>query len=307
MFWTGDPSYPYLIVEMGSYVLAYFVFRHAWRETPAFLMIVLAAIVFGYIAEYLAVTTVKPPYPHPYHYNYFIIKLPGPIPFEICLGWGLIFYSVMLTAKRSNIPWQVQPIFSGLLATGIDFVLDPIAVYLNFWTWNMPVQWFGIPWGNYTGWFVVVVAFSFMHILGYRWFPPCRPPTSKKGIARDFLVAFIAIIPSFIAYYCIMLAYEKIVSVVPEELMVAIIFGFSGLLVLSYVLRFKRDNPMDWAVLALPLYLYGCSSLLLFFFKIYEKYQDLVIIVPAFFFLGMLWFLMPSMDKLFSPGKKQGI
>lgn len=299
MFGFGPVSWPYLIIEGGEYILTALVLRHAWRKAPYLFMIVLSAILFGFLVEYLAVTNAE----HPYHYNYFIIKLPGPIPLEICLGWGIIFYSVMLTAEWVGLPWRIRPIFCGLLAVGIDFALDPIMVAMNFWTWALPPQWFGIPWGNFTGWFVVVITFTFMHILGYRWFPP-----GSKGLIGDFLVAFIAIIPSFCVYLGTMLVYEGIVNSgkIPEELLVAIIFGSSSLLVLSYFSKFKRNNPVDWMALAVPLYLYACSIIPLFLLRIYEKYQELVVVVPALSLLGIIWFITPYAYTLFPQPDRNG-
>ncbi len=293
-----DPiSMPFLIIEGGSYILAAIVLLHSWREAPYLFMIVLSAMLFGFIVEYLAVTNET----HPYQYNYFIVKLPGPIPLGICLGWGVIFYSVMLTAEKLGLPWAVRPVFSGLLAIGIDFVLDPIAVALNFWTWFLPKHWFGIPWGNYTGWFIVIVCFAFFHVLGFRRFPP-----GKKGITGDFLVAFLAIIPSFLTYLGIMLVYEKIVKSgwIPEELLVFIIFVSSALLVLKYIFQYQRDNQVNWVVLAIPIYMYACSIVPLFLFNIYEKYQALVIVIPAFTMLGLIWFFMPYMNRLFPTSKE---
>lgn len=44
---------------------------------------------------------------------------------------------------------------SGLAFTAWDFFLDPQMVHWGFWVWQEPGGYFGIPWLNYLGWFIV--------------------------------------------------------------------------------------------------------------------------------------------------------
>ncbi|MCU7953486.1 MAG: hypothetical protein KZQ64_08875 [gamma proteobacterium symbiont of Bathyaustriella thionipta] len=58
-----------------------------------------------------------------------------------------------------------------------------------------------IPWGNYVGWIVIVASLSIFLQLAYRKYPP------GKKIGRDLLVAFGAIIPSFISVFTLLTGY----------------------------------------------------------------------------------------------------
>lgn len=290
-------SLPFLFIETGNFILSAFCFRHAWRQGRYPLFIMASAMVYGFLLEYSAVTSV----PQQYHYNYFIFQLPGPVPLGVVLGWGVIFYAVTQTAMWLAPPWALRPVICGFLAVSIDFIMDPLAVALNFWTWTESHygQWFGIPWDNYVGWFVVISSLSLMQVLGFRWFPP-----GEKGLFRDFLVAFLAIVPAFFADKVIMNAYERLVKfnpeVLPEALIVALFFGFFTLLTIPFIPKLKRDRSPDSVVLAVPLYTYAWILVSFFAIALYKKFPELVIVIPVFVLLGVLGFCWPYFNKILS-------
>ncbi|MBI3814952.1 MAG: carotenoid biosynthesis protein [Nitrospinae bacterium] len=288
---SSFPSWSFVFTELCSYTLAFFCLRHAWRRERYMLLIMLSAIAYAFLLEYLAVTHNPPAY----RYNQFVIKLPGPVPLGICLSWGTIFYSVIHIGKLLSIPLYLRPLLSALLATGIDFVLDPIAVALGFWTWEIPVQWFGIPWSNYAGWFIVIMSFSYTHLKGYQRFPP-----NCKGFWGDFLVAFLAIIPSFFFYLIAMQSYLWLAGSqwIPEELLVVVIFGVALILLFRYLPQFRRNHSIDGVILAVPLTLYTWSVVELFISGFYAKYPVLVIVLPSLALLGIIGFTWPYLDKL---------
>lgn len=47
-----------------------------------------------------------------------------------------------------------------------DLALDPVAVSLGLWTWDRPGAYFGVPPGNFAGWWVVSF---FIFGAGYGW------------------------------------------------------------------------------------------------------------------------------------------
>jgi hypothetical protein len=49
-----------------------------------------------------------------------------------------------------------------LAFTAWDLFLDPQMVAWNFWHWEIPGQYFGIPWSNYLGWVLVSALLSFI-------------------------------------------------------------------------------------------------------------------------------------------------
>ncbi len=87
------------------------------------------------------------------------------VPWLIGLNWFVIVYcsgsfllqSIELMKSKLNIRWTgatsttVVVLGGAAMATFFDFILEPVAVKLNFWTWNNG----DIPLFNYLCWFVV--------------------------------------------------------------------------------------------------------------------------------------------------------
>jgi hypothetical protein len=95
----------------------------------------------------------------------------------------------MMTSSRLDMPWTVRPLLDGLLVLTYDWILDPVAARLGFWTWSTRGSWFGIPLDNYFGWFMVVVAFSFV----LRWLQR-RWPLNARGAAWDTMVLVLTVL-----------------------------------------------------------------------------------------------------------------
>lgn len=51
-------------------------------------------------------------------------------------------------------------VFSGLALTAWDLFLDPQMVAWDFWQWENPSGYFGIPYENYLGWFIVAATIT---------------------------------------------------------------------------------------------------------------------------------------------------
>lgn len=301
-----SPSLPYLFFALGIYILTIFCLVHAWRQGCQgrwLFWVILAASFYGYIAEYMSVTSKE----HPYWYGEFIVKLPGPVPLAVFLGWGIIIYASILTSHWLGFPRLLQPFLCGFLAVSVDYVMDPVAVYLGFWTWNpymwdLETQWFGIPWSNFVGWFVVVVTFSLTHRVCHRWVPP-----GERGFWGDFLVAFLAIIPSFLIFMGFMLLYTWVVelNLISEELLFFIFFGLCFIPVFLYIPQFKRDHKIDYVIFAVPVFFYSLCLILYFATGFHSKEHEFIIVLPALALLSFIAFLWPYLDTLAPTSTKE--
>ena len=96
-------------------------------------------------------------------YSYNTQLCPGPlvgnVPILIALSWtGLIYmslnYSFIIIGINFNDLITLENIlFTSLLITILDLVLDPIAVDEGRWKWQSPGKYYGIPIKNFFGWF----------------------------------------------------------------------------------------------------------------------------------------------------------
>lgn len=73
------------------------------------------------------------------------------VPPLIGANWLLLVYCVGSSFCRTNQPIYIKVIYGALSLTMLDFLIEPVAVQLNMWTWKTeqpPVQ-------NFIAWFLV--------------------------------------------------------------------------------------------------------------------------------------------------------
>ncbi len=92
----------------------------------------------------------------PYTYGPALGWRPFRVPVVIALNWLLVILGFTLLARR----WTRRPLRGSLLAAalaaGFDVLLEPVAVRLQYWTWQTP----SIPLQNYVAWFLIALASS---------------------------------------------------------------------------------------------------------------------------------------------------
>ncbi|WP_276272645.1 bisanhydrobacterioruberin hydratase [Haloarcula litorea] len=126
----------------------------------------LALTAYSYAIEYVGVTT-----GWPYGAFTYGVDLGPMILGEVPLGLPVFFFPLVLNAyllvllllgeRADATPLRLLATLATVLL--IDLVLDPGAVGLGFWTYEVE-QFYGVPWSNYRGWLlsgtVAVVLFD---------------------------------------------------------------------------------------------------------------------------------------------------
>jgi uncharacterized membrane protein len=168
-------SLAFRAIEISVVILAPLFVRDAYRRGGHWLPMLLWGVATGFCIE-LAIMRVADhsiPY-YAYDTEHFVSALG--IPVWVSVGWGLILYSSLWTAQQ----WSDQPLkhalIAGGLAVNIDLSLEGIAQRLGFWVWSWPVgapskriDFFGIPFDNFTGWFGIVSLFALFACWGFRF------------------------------------------------------------------------------------------------------------------------------------------
>ena len=124
-----------------------------------------------------------------YHYLSGLgYKISGRVPFTIPLSWfyvGFVTYAISRAAldRRTQLPNWARVggsiALGSLLLTFWDFVLDPAMsqTAMQFWMWDQPGNFFGMPLQNFIGWFGTGVLF--MSVASLFWsklpLPIARP------------------------------------------------------------------------------------------------------------------------------------
>lgn len=166
MPYGAAPSICFPLTEFCMYFLFVLCMKHAIKQGLSHVSYLLGGILFGLILEYVNVISNMG-----YTYGKFVImfgRAPFDIPLCIGVGWGVIMYTARLFSDRLGLPLWSAVALDALLAISIDLSMDAVAYRLHMWHWNwkgtglnpLTADWFGVPFGNFFGWLMVVFFYS---------------------------------------------------------------------------------------------------------------------------------------------------
>lgn len=202
------PAYCYPLTELCMYILFILCLTNAFKKGLSHVCYLLGGLLFGLMLEYINVISNMG-----YTYGKFIVmfgKAPLDIPLCIGIGWSIIMYASRLFTDAFRLPLWVSVTLDTLLAINIDLSMDTVAYRLHMWHWDwsnsasnpLTADWFGIPYGNFFGWLMVVFFYSSSYRLLERAF---AKRTNGKTI-KTALVPLVSVALSQIALY-VMLVY----------------------------------------------------------------------------------------------------
>ena len=102
--------------------------------------------------------------------------------------------------------WWRVPLVTAVVAVIFDLLIDPVAVRAGYWVWLKPGSvYYGIPLLNYVGWFVLMFLAPLAWIL----------IASKRqwNLRRKVMIAFIALLPLFVASVLLSLTLNGVIAV----------------------------------------------------------------------------------------------
>ena len=91
------------------------------------------------------------------------------VPLLIPMAWVMMLFSAWGMTEFILTPYQARlgktlpilyPIISGLVFTVWDLYLDPLMVSQGFWLWEQPGAYYGIPWQNFLGWWLIAMLLT---------------------------------------------------------------------------------------------------------------------------------------------------
>ena len=145
----------YPVFTVVTALSAFLCLIHAWGDRDA-MTLWGGAIVYGLILEKMVIVGFTA---YSYPASRYVLSIAG-IPLAIAFGWSAVVYAGVATARAMTIPRTALPGFVGLYALHIDLSMDAIAIRVPYWQWTPPGSWFGVPLGNFFGWFCVATFFS---------------------------------------------------------------------------------------------------------------------------------------------------
>jgi len=150
------------VVLQAATVITILVPAWGWVRT---LGVVLLVAAVGWLAEFAGAHTDLPF--GPYEYTPSLQPQIGHVPVLIPLAWFMMLppaWAVgnLMAGRASGLGFVLA---SALAFTAWDLYLDPQMVAWGLWTWDDDAprpRYFGIPWTNYVGWFVVSALITWL-------------------------------------------------------------------------------------------------------------------------------------------------
>jgi putative membrane protein len=93
------------------------------------------------------------------HYRYGTVlgyKVDG-IPLTIGLNWVLLTFTSTAIVNKWQIPLILKALIAGALMTGLDWLIEPVAIRSGFWSWQNNI----IPLYNYICWMAFSSVFCY--------------------------------------------------------------------------------------------------------------------------------------------------
>lgn len=195
--WRGGEKAEQRGIELGvlAQVLLVSVMTFLSVDMGKALTMVILVPVLGWVAEYLGSHTGIPF--GRYGYTQRLQPQLGGVPVLVPLAWLMMMAPSWAIAQSiMNIPalgWmgpgslEHTMVFAGLSAaamTAWDFYLDPQMVGWQFWVWEKKRGYFGIPWVNFAGWFLV--SFLITLIIG-----PALPDAARPVFLGVYILTWI--------------------------------------------------------------------------------------------------------------------
>lgn len=134
------------------------------------------------------------------------------VPISVILYWAVFTYlgysivnsflywknkSKPTFAKHNFLQVPILCLQDGLIVTAIDLFMDPLQVNLENWTWIDKGPYFGVPIGNFVGWFIVVVIITGI-FRSFEYFNPQKKTNIPKKILLIPVLGYAAIWFSFV-------------------------------------------------------------------------------------------------------------
>ena len=155
-----------------SSLILLLLFHLDWNRFVVFFCLV--AYFTGFVVEALGVHTGM--IFGQYHYGATLGWKVLDVPLIIGVNWLTLTYAVGIIANRWHHSRWVKALLAAGVVVGIDVLIEPVAVRLDFWSWAGD----SIPFQNYTAWYVVA--------FGLLWLFYQLPFPKQNRLAGLFLV-----------------------------------------------------------------------------------------------------------------------
>ena len=140
----------------------------------------------GYLSEILGVHTGVPF--GAYAYTQVLSPSLFSVPVVMIAAWLILLAYIQEMLRGFSLPRWAHVVVAALWMTAIDLIIDPLAAGpLNYWAWEHPGWYYGIPVSNFLGWLIVsLIAFA---VAGRPW----RPNGYARWVGLTVITFFVCV------------------------------------------------------------------------------------------------------------------
>ncbi|MFB6082290.1 MAG: carotenoid biosynthesis protein [Halanaeroarchaeum sp.] len=235
-----------------------------------------SSLAYGFILEKMVIVGFAA---YSYPAREYLVSVAA-VPLAIAFGWSAIIYAGIAAADALGVPRVAMPGFVGLFALHVDLSMDAIAIRVPYWSWTDPGPWFGVPLGNFFGWFAVAALFAGWWLVFER-----RIDGVPLGVAP--LTASLA------SLYVALEGWTSLPRVTAVRAGVLVGLGLLAV-VLLLVRRPVLDRPPPLSTFGAVMLMHGYFVAVLFGLGIYRDVPVLVIVATVMVGIGVGIHLLPG-------------
>ena len=151
----------FIYLGIAFIVLLYFSLK-SWKTAWVLFTV---GFVLGFFFEILGTHTCFPF--GCYYYDRLALQYAG-ISIYVPIMWGIYTFETYLFARQITVGWKTS-ILVAILLVILDLTLDPFMTSWKAWVWvtKTEVNWFGVPWTNFVGWFIVsaIIVLTYLGVI----------------------------------------------------------------------------------------------------------------------------------------------
>ena len=187
-------------VSLALFLPVFLLFLHSIWTLSFFrgIAFILLAFFMGFVSEFVGLKYGWF-FGGDYAYSPGWTKIFYGVPLSVILYWGIfIYFGYCLTnsflywlnrdkpSKDRKNGFLLLPLIflDGLIVTAIDLFMDPLQVKMGGWAWLDGGSYFGVPLGNFIGWFVVVIISTGV----FRVYEYIKPKELSKELKTVFII-----------------------------------------------------------------------------------------------------------------------
>lgn len=167
--WPASRDFFLLCVPYVLFLGAVHVWLMEWPVPMPHSVLLLLGCLAGWLVEVYGVATGT--VFGAYHYGSVLgVALAG-VPVVIGINWLMLVYASAHLSYAAQISPEIRPFLGATAVMLADVLIEPVAVFLGFWTWDTPGEGslFVAPMRNYIAWWVVsLVLLSLAEMAGIR-------------------------------------------------------------------------------------------------------------------------------------------